>query len=101
MLAAGHTGWWVPDARVVHFIPRSRQTVSYVRRFYTAQGEVQGRALQPSNGPRLFGRPRWMVRQALAAEARYRWSRLSAPPEVWLARLATAAVAWGRANAAP
>jgi hypothetical protein len=99
MLAAGATGWWVPDARVQHVVPRARQSVAYVRRFFVGQGEVQGRTRTYDPGPRLFGHPRWLVRRALTAEARYRWSRLVDPPEVWLDRLIKAATVWGHVKA--
>lgn len=101
MLAAGHRGWWVPEARVRHFVPRSRQTLAYVRRFFVGLGELYGRELGQSDGPRLFGRPRWLVRRALAAECRYRWGRITASPDVWLGDLAEAATAWGLIKGAP
>jgi hypothetical protein len=101
MLAEGHGGWWVPDARVRHFIPRERQSVGYLRRIFGGQGELQGRALDAAGVPRLLGRPRWLLRQALAAEARYRWRRLTAPPQAWLEDLIEASRSWGRLRAHP
>jgi hypothetical protein len=101
MLAAGLTGWWVPDARVQHFVPRHRQTLRYLRRFFVGQGEVQSREFGNADVPRVFGKPRWLIKQALAAEARYRWSRMTASPDVWLDRLIEAATAWGHVKAAP
>jgi glucosyl-dolichyl phosphate glucuronosyltransferase len=99
MLAGGATGWWVPDARVRHVIPRARQSLTYVRRFFIGQGEVQGRTKTYDAGPRLFGHPRWLIRRALTTEARYQWSRLVHPPEIWLDRLITAATVWGQVKA--
>jgi hypothetical protein len=101
MLAAGHTGWWVPDARVRHFVPHDRQSLAYLRKFFIGQGEVQSREFGHADVPRLFGRPRWLLKQALAAEARYRWSRVTASPDVWLERLIEAGTAWGHLKAAP
>jgi glycosyltransferase involved in cell wall biosynthesis len=101
MLAAGHAGWWVPDARVQHFVPRHRQSVAYLRSFFVGQGEVQSRLFARADVPRLFGRPRWLLKRALAAEARYRWSRITASPDIWLDRLIEAATAWGHLKAAP
>jgi hypothetical protein len=75
--------------------------VSYLRRFFVGQGEVQSRQFSGTSVPRMFGRPRWLIKQALNAEARYRWSRLTAPPDVWLDRLIEAATAWGHVKAAP
>jgi len=40
ILASGAEGYWVPDARVFHIIPASRQTLEYVRLYYKAQGEA-------------------------------------------------------------
>jgi hypothetical protein len=101
MLAAGHTGWWVPDAKVQHYIPRDRQSLKYVRRVYTGHGELTGRSLQFSPYRRVLGRPRLLVKKALAAEARYRWARLTESADVWLVRLREAAIAWGRLKGAP
>ena len=97
MLAAGCTGWWVPDAKVQHFIPRHRQSVRYVRQVVAGVGQVRWREWTP---PQLIDAPRLLLRKALAAEARYRWSRLMDPPDVWLARLTEAAKAWGHLKAA-
>ena len=101
MMADGLTGWWVPRAKVRHFIPRDRQTVRYVRRIFHGAGELSALSLNGSEVPRLFGRPRWLWRQAILAESRYRWSRATAAPETWLPRLIDAARAWGRLKAAP
>ncbi len=101
LLAAGHTGWWVPDARVRHFIPRERQSLRYLRRFFVGHGELNGRSLRFGQYRRVLGRPRLLVKMAIAAEARYRWSRFTKPPDVWITRLTEAAFAWGRMKGAP
>jgi hypothetical protein len=101
MMAAGLTGWWVPRAKVRHFIPRERQTVGYLRRIFFGAGELSALSLDGTGVPRVFGRPRWLWRQALVAEGRYRWSRATSAPEVWLPRLIETARAWGRLKAAP
>ena len=101
MMAAGFNGWWVPGARVRHFIPRERQTLRYVRRIFVGAGELSALSLDGTGVPRLFGRPRWLLRQALLAEGRYRWSRVTARSDVWIPRLIHAARAWGRLKAAP
>lgn len=101
IMAAGHTGWWVPDARVRHFIPRDRQTLGYLRRIFAGAGELSALSLDGTGVPRLFGRPRWLLGQALRAEVRYRWSRATASSDVWIPQLIHAARAWGRLRAAP
>jgi hypothetical protein len=71
-----------------------------LRQYSGARGEVQGRDLRSAAVPRLFGRPRWLYRNAVAAEMRYRWARLTKPPEVWLEHLIDAANSWGRTRGA-
>ena len=46
---AGCTGWWVPDARVLHIIPEERQTLSYLSEYRRAAGETN--AYLAEHGP--------------------------------------------------
>jgi Glycosyl transferase family 2 len=94
MLAAGGTGWWVPDSAVAHMIPPERQTVAALRRYYAAAGATDAHR-HGAAGPRLFGVPRWLWRRAAAAGLRYRLARLAAPPAVWLPHLIVLAQAEG------
>jgi glycosyltransferase involved in cell wall biosynthesis len=99
MLAAGHTGWWVPAAKVRHIVPKHRQSVAYVRQFFIGQGEVQSREFTNANVSRTVGWRLRLWKRAITAEARYRWRRATASPKVWLDALIEAAVAWGRLKA--
>jgi glycosyltransferase involved in cell wall biosynthesis len=96
MLDDGLEGWWIPDARVRHFIPKSRQRVSFLREFFFGQGLKEGLELPLASGPHVFGVPRYLWRQAVEPEVRYRLGRLFATPEVWVRSLAEAAEAWGQ-----
>jgi glycosyltransferase involved in cell wall biosynthesis len=101
MLEAGMQGWWVPEARVQHVIPKSRQTTRYIRRYYESYGTTlvsdrTHRDVASRAGSKVLRRPLWVWRDAIAAEARYRASRLSAPPEVWVRHLVSASVVWGQ-----
>ncbi len=40
----GVIGWWVPGARVRHFVPRERQTLTYLREWNAGVGWYQGMA---------------------------------------------------------
>ncbi len=40
MLDAGHTGFWIPEARLEHLIPESRTSLKYLTEFYEGQGET-------------------------------------------------------------
>ena len=79
--AAGQTGRWIPEAGVEHRVDRRRQTVSYLRRYYT--GGALTHHLRSAVRP---GR-RAAMRAALGAELRYRRARLSRRPERWLPAL--------------
>ena len=97
ILCEGGLGWWLPDAPVDHWIPRARQTTRYLERYYHAQGKVAlRRSPERADGkPELFGRPLWLWRQALEAEATYRRDRALRAPEGWVPSLVRASTAWG------
>jgi glycosyltransferase involved in cell wall biosynthesis len=97
LLAAGCEGWWVPQASVLHYIPVERMTTRFIRQWYFGYGQYQAMTEPPWNGPRLFGKPRWLWRYALRAEAQYRLRRLmGSPSEVWIRDLIAASEARGR-----
>jgi hypothetical protein len=96
MLDKGLTGRWVPGARVRHYIPRDRQTIGYLRKYYLAQGLYQAGAFHAGKCLRFLGKPRWLWRMALQAEMSYRWQRLVGTPQTWIGRLITASTLWGQ-----
>ena len=97
MLADGASGWWVPDARVRHYVPRQRQTLSYIREWYSGWGEYVAYHHPKSPGRFfLWGRPSWLWWEALAGEFRFRLHRLTASPERWIEDLKSTSTAWGR-----
>ncbi len=86
------------DAEVAS--PFGPDALRNLRRYSERRGELQGQQLRSPAVPRLFGRPRWLYRRAVAAEVRYRWARLTRPQEVWLEHLIEAANSWGRTRGA-
>jgi glycosyltransferase involved in cell wall biosynthesis len=96
MLSAGATGWWVPRARVRHYIGEGHQTTRYLRRYFFGYGEYLGRQMSDHGRQKLFGRPRWVWRQAIEAEVMYRFAHLVTKPEVWIEYLKTSSTAWGQ-----
>ena len=40
ILTRGGNGWWVPDSKVHHIIPRGRQTLRYVYHYFFLSGET-------------------------------------------------------------
>ncbi|WP_164103338.1 glycosyltransferase [Candidatus Laterigemmans baculatus] len=99
LLAAGHRGCWVPTAQVRHYIPRERLSRRYLAGFYRGQGEFAARQTPLGGGSRFFGRPRWLWRKALLCECRYRWSQVSASPQIWVERMIEANQCWGQLKA--
>ena len=95
LLAEGAEGRWVPAARVRHIIPATRQSLRYLREYYAGNG-ASWALVRPNGTERmLFGRPRWVWREAVQQEVAYRFRRLYAPPAVWSEHLRRSSVAWG------
>lgn len=96
MLRAGHTGRWVPRARVYHVIPPERQTIRYIRRYVEADARHEEREWRDTHR-----RPRWkrvyeLALRAISAEIRYLWHRGISSPQRWIEALLTASDARGR-----
>jgi glycosyltransferase involved in cell wall biosynthesis len=96
ILASGETGWWVPNAKVHHFIPRQRQRRRHLAKYWYAVGRHAAASIPPASGPALFGKPKWLWRAAIQAELRYRIRRLFESPRTTLDDLAAARIAWGK-----
>ncbi|HEY8793523.1 MAG TPA: glycosyltransferase [Gemmatimonadaceae bacterium] len=95
LLRRGASGRWVPAARIRHVIPAARQSVRYLRRYYTGNGFSLARHRNVAGEKTLFGRPRWAWREAVTQEIAYRVRRLYAPSDVWSPHLKRASIAWG------
>lgn len=91
----GHTGRWVPAARVRHFIPRNRQTLEYLRQWNIGVGWYKGVAPRDPRERALFGVPLWVWRQILEFGSRYCFDRVTGPPASWVRDMGRVASAWG------
>jgi len=100
ILDEGGEGWWIPEARVRHFIPRGRQTTGYLRGYFEGQGEVAADETAPAGRLAWRGRPGWMWKEAALAELRYRTLRMFRPSGDWIPALKRAAFLRGRLRAA-
>ncbi|MDB4870305.1 MAG: glycosyl transferase family 2 [Gemmatimonadales bacterium] len=97
LFSLGHTGRWVPEARVRHLIPAERHTLKYLEEYYSGFGEFLGvMTRNNSAGVRVFGRPLWLWKETLLSEVGYRLSRLSQPPTKWILEFKRAKLARGR-----
>ncbi len=95
VLKTGATGWWVPEARVRHFIPAERQTLEYIEAYFRGQGEYFA---QVAAGPeRLWwGRPRWLWRSVVQHRLAYWFHRAVSGPAVWVDCFRLASIDAGR-----
>lgn len=94
ILNAGGTGWWIPDAKVQHYIPKARQSIQYLRQYFKLQGKTN-RNVEAVGASMLFGRPRWALRQAVQAELAFQLLRLTRDPQRWMPKLREASTSWG------
>jgi GT2 family glycosyltransferase len=100
VLRDGGNGYWVPGASVRHFIPRSRQSLSYLWSYWRGNGLSAAR-IGPSRGRfRFFGSPGWLWRDATTSVFRLVVGVLASPPDRWLSHMRTAAGSWGRLQGA-
>jgi glycosyltransferase involved in cell wall biosynthesis len=96
ILREGGRGFWVPGASVRHFIPRSRQSLSYLWSYWRGNGLSAAR-IAPSRGRfRLLGSPGWLWRDATMSPFRLLAALLASPPDRWLVHMQTAAISLGR-----
>jgi glycosyltransferase involved in cell wall biosynthesis len=95
LFANGHEGRWVESARVEHCIQPKQMTTDFIRWYFRGQGasmEIEA----PPGTRMLWGRPRWLWREAVEAEVRYRMGRARGRPNEWIRDLKRASVARGR-----
>ncbi|MDQ3810346.1 MAG: glycosyltransferase [Chloroflexota bacterium] len=99
MLADGATGWYVPRARVRHYIAEHRQTTRYLRRYFLGYGEACARPAGERSELTVLGRPLWLWKQVVTEETRYRVRRLTSEPDVWIEDLISSSLSWGQFRA--
>ncbi|MBK8017588.1 MAG: glycosyltransferase family 2 protein [Betaproteobacteria bacterium] len=73
ILAAGHEGWWVPEAGVRHWIPAERLSKRYVAEYFRGLGRTCSLTEPCEDAARWFGVPRWWYRELLERALRYAW----------------------------
>lgn len=96
LLANGHAGRWVENARVRHCIQPRQMTIEFLRWYWTGEGAALSAAPVDPSTPMLWGKPRWLWREAIAAELRYRSRRMrGADANVWVKDLKRACTTRG------
>ncbi|MFM8270107.1 MAG: hypothetical protein ACKN9V_07955, partial [Pseudomonadota bacterium] len=72
----GGFGAWVPSARVKHFVPDSRVTRSYLRRYFFGMGRSQVRMGKVPIAKTVLGAPRPLIRQLTVQIGKYFAARI-------------------------
>jgi hypothetical protein len=70
LILDGHSGVWVPNAEVRHFIPVERMTSAYLWNYHLGRGRTSVRSKGLHTCKLLWGLPRWVVRQYWTARIR-------------------------------
>ena len=83
MLAAGHSGRWVPGARVRHIKGDERINLEFLDAHLASYGEYRARRESPW-GPRVGGAPLGAWTRVASAVVRYEVARRMQPPERWI-----------------
>jgi len=83
LLARGEKGLYVPDAVVYHRHPANRMTEDYLRKYYEAEGIFRAQH-EDLPGPRWFGVPRYLWREAAQTGIAYCMLRFLGPAKAWL-----------------
>lgn len=96
LLAEGQAGWWVPEAKVQHYVPPARMTTRYLRDYYLGYGQYLTMKEPKWEGPTFLGKPRWLWRQAIMSDLKYKVHRVTSSPDVWISDLIDASITVGR-----
>ena len=91
LLAAGHSGQWVPDAVVSHMIPRDRATTKYVYDYFVGQGRNL-----VTKGEGWGTDADQLKREAKAEYRRFWWKRFYTGNQQWCSHLIRSALAMGQ-----
>jgi glucosyl-dolichyl phosphate glucuronosyltransferase len=96
ILAAGHTGWWTPEPRVSHWIPKANQTLAYVRRWMVGCGRFKAQSPAFRAAKLTQNQPHRMLAHILHHEAQFFLLRHFRPPEAWIMNLIHASQTRGK-----
>lgn len=99
VVSEGGRGRWLPQARVRHWIPKSKQTLKHLKQYYFGGGRtnclLERASAHAPKGKIWFGVPRWTWRAMVENTLRYLCYRVTKPPEVWVPALVMMSRTWG------
>ncbi|NBX76023.1 MAG: glycosyltransferase family 2 protein [Proteobacteria bacterium] len=76
----GGFGVWVPAATVKHFVPNSRLTPKYLRRYFFGMGRSHVRMGKGPDAKKIFGVPRPLYRQVVCEFGKYLLEKIKFSP---------------------
>jgi len=96
LLEKGYTGWWIPKAKVKHWLPKERQTLDYIKKYFRGYGHTLCNLDIGTDYKCLWGYPRWLLRAYMTILLKYFFFRIFCPKKLWLKSLTDLAVYEGR-----
>jgi glycosyltransferase involved in cell wall biosynthesis len=87
MLREGKQGYWVPGAKVVHWISSQRQTLPYVIEHFKTYGRSLAYRDHVCGVPQFLGAPRWLWRRMVLRGCVYRYHRFTSSSPIWMEHL--------------
>ena len=94
----GAVGWWLPKAKVKHWLPKERQSLQYIKKYYVGHGVTK--KLQKTNilnnRKTLFGRPRKIYKKLIIGYLKYVPQRIFCGSNVWLRTYVKNCTLWGK-----
>ncbi len=96
LVAEGSIGYWIPAARVRHWIPEDRQSIRYVEKYFEGLGMTSAMEEPVDGRLKISGVPLWLWRSWCIHEMNYFLARRFRPAARWAAALVNAMMARGK-----
>ncbi len=78
LLLAGMESWYLPAAKIRHFVPKAKVSLRHIATRYRAWGRYEARDLPMLRVVPLLGIPRWIIRRLLTDLATWLFARITA-----------------------
>jgi len=91
LMQEGAEGWWVPEARVRHFVPNERLTFEYLNNWFYAMGQTRATNWCRTADDVYSGRGKWLRMRTAYVRMKYEFEKRFRSPDVWVCRLAGSA----------
>lgn len=82
LLGEGHTGWWVPEAAVRHFIPRQRMSLAFLGKCFRGKGRSEAIRMGEDQ-VRWYHKSLWLWRMMVQEWGAYLFKRAMGDATRW------------------